>query len=124
MKIKIGVKDSCVASGSAFALRACKNLARWGKQNLETLGLAVSEETGELCQAILKERWEKGDRERIREEAVDLGALCMQVIYYLDHPPRAKCNRGDGQLGHSEHCKQNTAAKPPERSASGVSSPR
>jgi hypothetical protein len=89
---------------SAFLERAIKNVAKWGKQDLETLGLAIAEETGELCQAILKARWEGGDRERIREEVIDLGALCHQVMLYLDHPPCAACDRGDYQLGHSDHC--------------------
>lgn len=92
---------------SAFVDRAGKNVAKWGKQDLETLGLAIAEETGELCQAILKARWEGGDRERIREETIDLGALCLQVLHYLDNPPCAACDRGDFQLGHSDHCPQN-----------------
>lgn len=90
----------------AFLERAVANVAKWGKQDLETLGLAIAEETGELCQAILKARWEGGDRERIREEVIDLGALCHQVMLYLDHPPCAACDRGDYQLGHSDHCPQ------------------
>ena len=92
----------------AFVDRAGKNVAKWGKQDLQTLGLAIAEETGELCQAILKARWEGGDRERIREETIDLGALCLQVLHYLDNPPCAACDRGDYQLGHSDHCPQNT----------------
>jgi len=92
---------------SAFLDQARKNLAKWGKQDLETLGLAISEETGELCQAILQARDEKGDRERIRSEAIDLAALCLQVFEYLDHPPCAACDRDDYQLGHSEFCPQN-----------------
>lgn len=91
----------------ALEAQAAKNLKKWGKQDLETLGLAIAEETGELCQAILKARYEGGDRQRIREEAVDLGALALQVLYYLDNPPCALCDRGDGQLGHSEFCPQN-----------------
>jgi hypothetical protein len=94
-------------SGSAFAEQARKNIGKWGKQDLETLGLAIAEETGELCQAVLKARWEGGDRSRIREEAIDLGALCIQIIHCLDNPPCAACDRGDFQLGHSDFCPQN-----------------
>jgi hypothetical protein len=97
-------------SGSAFVEQARKNIAKWGKQDLETLGLAIAEETGEICQAILKARWEGGDRERIRAEAIDLGALCIQIIHYLDNPPCAACDRGDYQLGHSDFCPQNNQA--------------
>lgn len=101
---KPAVAGSSVEPCSAFLERAIKNVAKWGKQDLETLGLAIAEETGELCRAILKARWEGGDRERIREEVIDLGALCHQVLLYLDHPPCAACDRDDFQLGHSDHC--------------------
>jgi len=62
-----------------FIDRAKKNLAKWGDQDFETLGLAVAEEAGELAQAILKARHENGDRQRILQEAIDLGALCFQI---------------------------------------------
>lgn len=98
---------------SAFILeQAKKNLAKWGRQDLETLGLAIAEETGELCQAILQGRDEKGDRKRIREEATDLAALCLQLFQYLDLPPCAACDRGDYQLGHSDFCPQNKSRQP------------
>lgn len=62
--------------------RAQKNVDKWGKQDLDTLGLAIAEETGELCQAILQSR-ESNTEDRIRQEAIDLGALCHQVIFIL-----------------------------------------
>jgi len=101
------VHRSSRSACAAFSTQAAKNLSKWGKQGLGTLGLAIAEETGELCQAILQERWEEGEWERIRAEAIDLGALCIQVAYYMDNPPCAACDRGDHQLGHADHCPQN-----------------
>lgn len=63
-----------------LSLRAKQNVEKWGLQNFETLGLAVCEEAGELAQAILQARHEGQPRRCIFEEAVDLGALCLQVI--------------------------------------------
>lgn len=63
-----------------LALRARKNLTKWGVQDFETLGLAIAEECGELCQAILQAKHEGGERGRISQEAIDLGALCIQVL--------------------------------------------
>lgn len=60
--------------------RANANVEKWGPQDFQTLALAVAEEAGELAQAVLKHRWEDGPRERIRDEAVDLGALCVQIV--------------------------------------------
>lgn len=60
--------------------KALENRAKWGSQDYETLGLAVAEEVGELAQAILKYRHEGAAEIRIAEEALDLGALCIQVI--------------------------------------------
>lgn len=66
-----------------LAEKAAENLAKWGMQDFETLGLAVAEEAGELAQAILQYLHEGGDRGRIMEEAVDLGALCLQVMAHF-----------------------------------------
>ena len=60
--------------------RVAKNLDKWGVQDFETLGLAVAEEAGELAQAILQARDEGGERGRISQEAIDLAALCVQVL--------------------------------------------
>jgi len=68
------------AMSRPLAVRACGNLEKWGEQDFETLGLAIAEETGELCQAILKARPKGGLSERIRQQARDLGALCVQVL--------------------------------------------
>ena len=50
------------------------------RQDFETLGLAVCEEAGELAQAILQNKHENGERSRITHEALDLAALCVQVL--------------------------------------------
>lgn len=60
--------------------RAFGNVQKWGPQSLETLGLAIAEETGEVAQALLKFAKEGGPPGRIREEAIDLAALCIQII--------------------------------------------
>jgi len=72
--------DSLAQWGPVLRVQAERNLAKWGHQDWETLGLAIAEETGELAQAILKCLHEGGPRERIQQEAVDLGALCLQVL--------------------------------------------
>ena len=63
-----------------IAQKANKNLEKWGVQDFETLGLAVCEEAGELAQAILQNKHEGGERGRITHEALDLAALCVQVL--------------------------------------------
>ena len=63
-----------------FADRATRNVEKWGPQDFVSLGLAVCEEAGELAQAILQAQHEGGAPERIKDEAVDLGALCIQVV--------------------------------------------
>jgi len=60
--------------------RARNNLNKWGKQDVETLGLAVAAAAGELAQAILQHKHEGGREDRIYNEAIDLGALCLQVM--------------------------------------------
>jgi hypothetical protein len=66
--------------------RAADNLAKWGVQDVETLGLAVAEEAGELAQAILQARFEGGSPMRIIEESCDLAALCLQVFVTMSGP--------------------------------------
>lgn len=66
------------------AMKAANNIEKWGVQDLETIGLAIAEETGELCQAILQAKSEGGDPARIMEEARDLAALCLQIVFSYD----------------------------------------
>ena len=63
-----------------IARKAGENIEKWGVQDFETLGLAVCEEAGELAQAILQNKHEAGKRGRISQEAMDLAALCVQVL--------------------------------------------
>lgn len=60
--------------------KAMQNRAKWGSQDYETLALAVAEEAGELARAVLQHRHEGRPEIRIAEEALDLGALCIQVM--------------------------------------------
>lgn len=60
--------------------KALENRAKWGSQDYVTLGLAIAEEAGELAQAVLQHRHEGQPEIRIAEEALDLGALCIQVV--------------------------------------------
>ena len=63
-----------------FERRASKNLKKWGEQDLRTLAMAVAEESGKLEQAVLQADYEGKPVARIAQEAVDLGALCLQVM--------------------------------------------
>lgn len=67
-----------------FRERAAANIAKWGAQDYETLALCIAEEAGEVAQAVLQFQHENGAEERIREEAVDLGALCLQLLATFD----------------------------------------
>ena len=90
--------ETAAGDGRAARLeaKAAANTAKWGMQDFQTLGLAVAEEAGELAQAILQHLHEGGDRGRICEESVDLGALCLQV---MAHFPEA-----GGATGDLLHC--------------------
>jgi len=62
-----------------FRSQAERNVTKWGLQDIETLALAIAEETGELAQAVLQHKHESGSILRVYEEAKDLGALCIQI---------------------------------------------
>ena len=81
--------------------RAARNLEKWGPQDFQTLGLAVCEEAGELAQAILQERHEAGRRDRIREEAIDLGALCLQIMAHFPSRPNNVLTVSGGRKGQN-----------------------
>jgi len=59
------------------------NLEKWGDQDARTLILAMYEELGELAQAYLQtqEAEVMGSMQRVREEAIDLGALMYQYLH-------------------------------------------
>ena len=83
--------------------RADGNIAKWGAQGITTLGLAVAEECGEVAQAILKWKHEQGSEDRIRDEAIDLGALCLQLLLWvLNRPGEDKPNA----QGHVRPCSE------------------
>ncbi len=63
-----------------FERRVVANMGKWGRQSIETLALAIAEEAGEIAQAVRQHQHEGGPWERIEKEAVDLGALCIQII--------------------------------------------
>lgn len=44
----------------------------------------MCEEAGELAQAILKNKHENGSRVEISREAIDLAALCLQVLVTMN----------------------------------------
>jgi NTP pyrophosphatase (non-canonical NTP hydrolase) len=60
--------------------KAEANTKRWGVQSMETVCLCMTEELGELVQAVLLHRERKGSIERVEEELVDLSALCIQMV--------------------------------------------
>lgn len=81
-------------AAALFVERAKTNVAKLGAQDLETLALALAEECGEVAKAVLESRAERSLgiaagplHERIREEAIDTGALCVQILRLLNCPP-------------------------------------
>jgi len=60
-----------------------ENEKKWGIQTLKDLGLAMSEELGELVREILHYFYENGSIERIQEELDDLAALIYQTQHRL-----------------------------------------
>jgi NTP pyrophosphatase (non-canonical NTP hydrolase) len=81
----VGIENG---EGAMMCVRECMelieqfdvNVLKWGKQDFVTLALAMMEEAGEVARAILEHKDGTGERERIRQEAIDLGALCLQVM--------------------------------------------
>lgn len=69
---------------STWKPKAEENIETWGVQSVETLLLAMQEELGELTQAHLEYQAEDGDRDRVRDELDDLGALCIQLSWVLN----------------------------------------
>lgn len=59
--------------------KASENMAKWGLQEVDTLLLAMQEEMGELTKAYLESEYEEGDKDEIKKELDDLGALCIQL---------------------------------------------
>ena len=66
--------------------QASANLAKWGNQNIETLALAVSEQSGKLSQAFLHSEFEpeKYTTGQIIQQARHTAALCLQIAIALE----------------------------------------
>jgi len=73
--------------------KAVLNTHKWGVQSMETVCLCMTEELGELAQAILQYKQEGGTLDRITEELADLGALCFQMVDSFEDAKkrRAEC---------------------------------
>jgi NTP pyrophosphatase (non-canonical NTP hydrolase) len=76
------------AHSVALLTKARKNYEKWGGQDPKTLALCIAEEAGEVAQAVLKYYHEGGADTRIAEEAVDLGALCLQLMAEIEKKER------------------------------------
>ncbi len=62
--------------------RAEKQHPGWPDNPFEQLAI-IGEEFGELQQAVLQAKWEKGSEERIKEEAVQLTAMSLRFLLNL-----------------------------------------
>lgn len=69
--------------------KADENVEKWGIQDPTVLLLAIQEELGELTQAYLEATYEHGDRDDVRDELHDLGALLVQLHWGLTESSRA-----------------------------------
>ena len=63
---------------TAMYEKSKQNMAKFGKQSFQILIVAMTEELGELAQAYLQAEFDGKPKTRIYEEAIDLGALCLQ----------------------------------------------
>lgn len=70
--------------GIRLVEKARLNHLKWGDQDPQTLALCIAEESGEIAQAVLQHIHENGDEKRILEEAIDLGALCVQLMAEME----------------------------------------
>lgn len=83
---------------------------KWGEQNHDpiTWSAILTEECGEFAQAALHRRFGGSAGDGLRDEAVQVAAVAVAIIEYLDRHTRligcALCDRGDGMLGHADNC--------------------
>ena len=63
--------------------RAQRNMDKWGIQTMKDVALSMTEELGELTQAILQYHHEDGSLERVKEELHDLTPLCYQMLFSI-----------------------------------------
>jgi NTP pyrophosphatase (non-canonical NTP hydrolase) len=84
--------------------------SKWGQQNHDpiTWSAILTEECGEFAQAALHHRFGGPAAEGLRVEAVQVAAVALAIVECLDRNTGkvgcALCDRGDGQLGHSDNC--------------------
>lgn len=59
---------------------------KWGEQNHDPFVYQniLMEEVGEMSQAALKTKFENGDKDKIREEAVQVAAVALAIVECLD----------------------------------------
>ena len=62
-----------------------ENLIRFGEQDFNILLIGTMEELGELAEAYLKYKYENGKFNRIKEELIDLGAICYQMCLKIQN---------------------------------------
>ena len=63
--------------------KAQENMDKWGVQPIDQIALAIAEESGEIAQAVLQHQHEDASVERVRDEAMDLAPLCIQMLVSL-----------------------------------------
>ena len=63
---------------------ATKNVDIWGRQDMDTLLLAMQEELGELTRAYLQWTHEDGEPRPVADELHDLAPLLFQFYWELD----------------------------------------
>jgi len=85
--------QSCAA---VLVFAAERNLGKWGMQDAETLALAIAEECGEIAQSYSRcasirrfsgratSAAQSCGLARGKQRAVDLGALCLQLMLTLN----------------------------------------
>ena len=101
--------------------RATRKFPTWPDDPLHALAV-LGEEFGELTKEVVQLTYEpeKTTPEALRKEAIQTAAMALRFVGSLDHyriqrcrqhdpsEPRkvgcALCDRGDGQLGHSDEC--------------------
>ena len=79
--------------------KATENVETWGRQDMDTLLLAMQEELGELARAYLQWKHEDAEPGPVADELHDLASLIFQFYWELDatHLELAGFTGGDGR---------------------------
>lgn len=66
--------------------QAAANIAKWGVQEIDTLVIAISEQSGKVSQAYLHSMHEpnKYERGQLKQQARHTAALCLQLFITLE----------------------------------------